>query len=98
MLCGMSRPLEPLPLDDEVIDVGPPARRRWRLWAIFAAVVLAFILLRSFSVYVEALWFDSLGYASVYWYTFRLKLALFLIFLLLTLGILRAAFWLLERV
>jgi uncharacterized membrane protein (UPF0182 family) len=97
MLCGMSRPVDPLPLDDEVIAVGPPSRRRWRWWAILAAVVLAFILLRSISIYVEALWFGSLGYASVYWYTFRLKLALFLIFLLLTLIILRVAFWLLER-
>ncbi|MBD0371279.1 MAG: UPF0182 family protein [Pyrinomonadaceae bacterium] len=93
----MSRPVPPLPLD-EVIDVGPPARRRWRRWVILAAVVLVFILLRSVSIYVEALWFDSLGYASVYWYTFRLKLALFIIFLLLTLVILRGAFWLLERI
>jgi uncharacterized membrane protein (UPF0182 family) len=64
---------------------------------IIAVVILAFVLLRSISIYVEALWFDSLGYASVYWYTFRLKLALFFVFLLSTLIILRAAFWLLER-
>ena len=87
-----------MPLDDEVIDVGLPKRRlRWRRWVILAAVILVFVLLRSASIYVEALWFDSLGYASVYWYTFRLKLALFFIFLLLTLLILRGAFWLLER-
>jgi uncharacterized membrane protein (UPF0182 family) len=93
----MSRPVTPLHLDDEIIDVGPPGRRRWRLLAIIAAVILAFALLRSISIYVEALWFDSLGYASVYWYTFRLKLGLFFVFLLLTLIILRATFWLLER-
>jgi uncharacterized membrane protein (UPF0182 family) len=84
-------------LDDEVIDISLPTRRRWRRWVILAAIILAFMLLRSVSIYVEALWFDSLGYASVYWYTLRLKLALFFIFLLLTLVILRAAFWLLER-
>ncbi|HEX8175120.1 MAG TPA: UPF0182 family protein [Pyrinomonadaceae bacterium] len=84
-------------LDDEVIDVGPPERRRWRRWVILAAIILGFVLLRSVSIYVEALWFDSLGFASVYWYTFRLKLALFVIFLLATLVILRGAFWLLER-
>jgi uncharacterized protein len=97
MLCGMSRPKEPLPLDDEVIDVGPPGRRRWRRWVILAAIILAFSMLRSISIYIEALWFDSLGYASVYWYAFRLRLALFFIFLLLTVIILRTAFWLLER-
>ncbi|HYO91599.1 MAG TPA: UPF0182 family protein, partial [Pyrinomonadaceae bacterium] len=93
----MSRPIPNPALDDEVIDVGPPARRRWRRWVILAAIVLVFVLLRSLSIYVEALWFDSLGFASVYWYTFRLKLLLFVIFLLLTVFILRGAFWLLER-
>lgn len=98
MLWGMSRPIKPVPLDDDdVIDVSLPKRLRWRRWVILAAIILAFLMLRSISIYVEALWFDTLGYASVYWYTFRLKLALFLIFLLLTLLILRIAFWLLER-
>ncbi|HKS28248.1 MAG TPA: UPF0182 family protein [Pyrinomonadaceae bacterium] len=94
----MSRPVPQPDLDDEVIDIGPPSRRRWRRWLILAAVILIFMLLRSVSIYVEALWFESVGYASVYWYTFRLKLVLFVVFLLLTLVILRGAFWLLERV
>lgn len=99
MLCGMSTPRKPVPLDDEVIDLSvPQRRRRWRLWVILAAVVLAFVLLRFVSIYVDALWFDSLGFASAYWYTFRLKLGLFFIFLLLTLIILRGAFLLLEKV
>lgn len=94
----MTRPISHKPLDDDdVIDVDPPKRRRWKLLAIVGAVILAFMLLRSISVYVEVLWYESLGYASVYWYTFRLKLSLFVIFLLLTLVILRTGFWLLER-
>jgi uncharacterized protein len=93
----MSRPIKPV-LDDEVIEVGQPHRRRWRRWVILAAIALVILSFRSISIYVEALWFDSLGYASVYWYTFRLKMLLFFIFLLLTLVILRGAFWLLERV
>ena len=96
MLISMSRP-RPVDLDDEVIDVGPPPRRRWWRWIILAAVVLLFGLSRTLSIYVEALWFGSLGYSSVYWYTFRLKLALFIIFALVTVIILRVAFWLLER-
>ncbi|HEX8746901.1 MAG TPA: hypothetical protein VF717_06850, partial [Pyrinomonadaceae bacterium] len=77
----MSRPIPQSSPDDEVIDIGPPARRRWRRWVILAAIILGFVLLRSVSIYVEALWFDSLGFASVYWYTFRLKLVLFVLFL-----------------
>jgi len=89
----------PFPLqDDEVIDVTPPRRRRWRAWVIGALVLTFFALYRSLGIYLSALWFGSLGYSAVYWYIFRLKLALFLIFALLTTGILRAAFWLLERV
>ena len=97
MLWRMSNPRKPMPLDDEVIDIGPPTRRRWRRWVILGAVLLIFVLLRSASIYVESLWFDSLGFASVYWYTFKLKLALFFIFAIVTFLILRGAFWLMER-
>src|SRR4030095_16245411 len=36
-------------------------------------------------------------YSSAYWYIFKLKTILFLIFAVLTIVILRGAFWLLER-
>ncbi|HEX8140129.1 MAG TPA: UPF0182 family protein [Pyrinomonadaceae bacterium] len=85
-------------LEHEIIDVGPPPRRRWRRWVVAAVVLFVIALLRSLSIYIEALWYGSLGYASVYWYTFRLKLALFFGFLLVTIFILRFAFKLLERV
>jgi uncharacterized protein len=97
MLWGMSSQNVP-DLEHEIIDIGPPSRRRWRRWVVGAAVLLLIVLLRSLSIYIEALWYGSLGYASVYWYTFRIKLALFFAFLLLTIIILRAAFRLLERV
>jgi hypothetical protein len=57
----------------------------------------AFALSRFINVYVEWLWFDSLGYASVYAYTWRLQLALFAIFSLATLILLRVAFRLIEK-
>jgi uncharacterized protein len=88
----------PPDFEHEIIDVGPPPRRRWRRWVIGAVVLFFIALLRSLSIYIEALWFGSLGYAGVYWYTFRLKLLLFFIFALLTVIILRGAFLLLERV
>lgn len=84
--------------DNEVIDVSPPRRKRWRLW-IIAGLVLTFIALyRSLSIYLSALWFGSLGYSDVYWYIFKLKLGLFLVFTLLTAVILRGALWLLQLV
>ena len=90
----------PLDFDREVIDVSPPPprRRRWRRWVIGAVILSFFAFLRVLSIYIEILWFGSLGYAPVYWYTFRLKLILFLVFTLVTIVILRGAFWLLERV
>ena len=83
--------------DKEFIDVSPPKRRRWRGWLIAAVVLLLFALSRSLAIYVSALWFGSLGFQEVYWYILKLKVALFLIFGLLTVLILRSAFWLLEK-
>jgi uncharacterized protein len=99
MLAGMSKPVS-LDDNDEVIEISPtpPQRRRWRRWVILAVILLVFALSQSLSIYIEALWFGSLGYASVFWYTFRLKLILFAVFALLTFIILRGVFWLFERV
>lgn len=89
---------EPFPLrDNEVIDVGPRSKRRWRIWLIAALVLLFIVLSRSLSIYLSAAWFSSLGFSAVYWYIFKLKLGLFIAFALLTIVILRTAFWLLER-
>ena len=83
--------------DTEIIDVEPPRRRRWLRWVIAAGILLLIFGSRGLSVYLSALWFGSLGYQDVYWYILKTKIALFLIFFLLTAGILRAAFWWLER-
>ena len=84
--------------DDRIIDIKPiRTHRRWRRWVILVIIVIAVALFSSISLYVESLWFGSMGFASVYWYTLRLKILLFLIFAALTVGILRAGFWLLER-
>jgi uncharacterized membrane protein (UPF0182 family) len=83
--------------DSEVIDVGPPRKRRLRRWWIGAIVLLLLVLSRSLSVFLSAAWFSSLGFSAVYWYIFKLKVGLFLAFAVLTIVILRTAFWLLER-
>ncbi|HEV8203256.1 MAG TPA: UPF0182 family protein [Pyrinomonadaceae bacterium] len=87
-----SRPREP-----EVIDVGPRKRRRLKIWIIVAAVVLLLSFSRIVSIYISALWFGSLGYSSIYWYIFKMKLALFFGSALLTAALLSATFLLFQK-
>jgi len=93
-----------VPPDDfegEVIDIeprgGPKAwrPRRWALVLVLVAILVA--LSRAGSVYLENLWFGSLGYRAVYWTAFWYEWATFAVFALATVAILRGAFWLLER-
>jgi hypothetical protein len=70
-------------LDAEIIDITPRRRpqRGWRWWIIFAALlVIAIVLFRGIGIYVESLWFNSLGFASRFWYEFWLGWMLFAIF------------------
>ncbi len=86
---------KPFP-DSEVIDVSPK-RRRWRFFLVGGVFLLFLAFSRILGVYISALWFGSIGYSPIYWYVFKLKAGLFVAFLLLTVLILRGAFWLLER-
>jgi uncharacterized membrane protein (UPF0182 family) len=89
---------EAFPLrDNEVIDIGPPRRRHWRRWLIGALVLVVIVLSRGLAVYLSAAWFSSLGFSAVYWYIFKLKVGLFVAFALVTVLLLRTAFWLLEK-
>ena len=83
--------------DDEVIDVGPRKRRRLKIWLIVAGVILLFSFSRIISIYISALWFGSLGYSSVYWYVFKVKVALFAGSAILTALLLSATFLLFQR-
>jgi uncharacterized membrane protein (UPF0182 family) len=87
------------PIEGDVIDITPkkPRRRRWKWLIVVAFVILIFIASRAVSVYISAAWFSSLGYSSVFWFIFRAKLQLLLIFFVVTTGTLRGAFWLIER-
>jgi uncharacterized membrane protein (UPF0182 family) len=83
--------------DAEVIDMKPRKRRLWIF--VLLAIVLALFLLASplLGIYVDALWFSSLGYSDAYWYKFRLGSLLFVIFFALTFLILRLSFAALTR-
>ena len=81
----------------EIIDVGPPKRRRLKIWLVAAALVLFLALSRILSIYVSSLWFGSIGYSAVYWYVFKLKLALFFGSAILTALLLSLTFLLFQR-
>src|SRR5258706_2328024 len=79
----------------QVVDWPPPRRPRRRLGVMFLVIVLAAILFgggTTLSYYVEALWFDSLGFAAVFWRTLNLQAAAFGIFAAITFGVLYGSF------
>ena len=86
-----------LPREPEVIDVGPPRRRRLKIWIVVVAALLLLSFSRIVSIYISALWFGSLGYSSVFWYIFKAKLALFFSSAIITAGLLAATFLLFQK-
>jgi uncharacterized membrane protein (UPF0182 family) len=71
----------------------PPPRRRRRgiiILAVLAAVLLGGGTLVSY--YVDALWFDSLGYAAVFWTRINLQALTFAVFSILTFVAIYGAF------
>jgi hypothetical protein len=70
----------------ETID-WPPKRSRRRRGRLFLLAAIALLLLSggtTLSYYVDALWFDSLGYVDVFWKTLNLQAAAFLTFSVIT--------------
>ena len=80
-----------------VVTDSPPPRRRHRLlpWLVVLAVVLVSGT-TTLSYYVDALWFESLGYASVFWTRLNLQATIFLAFALSTFLVLYGVFWALK--
>ncbi len=75
-------------MDERIPDVidWPPRRPRRRL-GLFVVVALLLLFLgarTAVSYYVEALWFDSLGYGTVFWKTLNLQGAVFTTFAVVT--------------
>lgn len=83
----------------DIIDTSPPPPRRRRrpLGWIAAAILLLFLATGTLlSYYVDALWFESLGYGQVFWKTLSFQSAVFAIFGALTFVVLYGAFLALE--
>jgi uncharacterized membrane protein (UPF0182 family) len=75
----------------------PPPRRRppRRRGLLFVALVAGVLLLgggTTLSYYVEALWYGSLGFASVFWTTLNVQAAIFLTFAVATFLVLYGSF------
>ena len=76
-----------------------PARRSRLLSKVALGLFLLIVVLSgSATLYVDNLWFDSLGFASVYWYGIERHSLAFLVFFLATTGVLFGAFRLLLAV
>src|SRR5665213_3259928 len=71
-------------MDSRTDLVGKPRRRRILLPLLAVLVVAVLATNTTLSYYVDALWFQSLGYASVFWTRFNLQAAIFTSFALLT--------------
>src|SRR4051812_9914948 len=86
-------------LDSEIIDVTPRERaRRGRLrWVVLALVLVLLALWRGMYVYVESLWYGSLGFGSRFWYVLELGWLLFFVFGILTLVIMRGGLYVLAK-
>ena len=73
---------------------------RFRRQILFAAVFLVGILIAgrtALSYWVDLLWFDSLGYGSVFWRTTSFEAATFVLVAALTFLLLFGAFWVIRR-
>jgi uncharacterized protein len=72
---------------------GKPRRLRFVFYLLVAIVILIFVSARTaISYWVDLLWFNSLGFASVFWKTFNFEWGTFGAFAVLTFLILYAAF------
>jgi uncharacterized membrane protein (UPF0182 family) len=77
----------------------PPPRKRRRRARLLVFALLAAVLFgggTALSYYIESLWFESLGFGSVFWKTINLQALIFALFFAATFAILYAAFLLLR--
>jgi uncharacterized membrane protein (UPF0182 family) len=84
------------PRDRSIVDwpSRPPhsGRRGHRLFLLAVLGVLVLSAGTALSYYVDALWFDSLGYRSVFWKTLNIQATVFALFAVLTFAALYGAF------
>jgi uncharacterized membrane protein (UPF0182 family) len=77
----------------------PPARRPRRLGRLLLLVLAGLLLIgggTAVSYYVDALWFRSLGFSSVFWTRLDIQAITFAVFCIVTFGALYGAFLILK--
>jgi uncharacterized protein len=77
-----------------VLIGGAPRRRRRGslIVALVALIIVAYGAAAAVSYYVDSLWFESLGYLSVFWTRLDLQIAIFTAFAVVTFAVLYGAF------
>src|SRR5438105_10807531 len=85
-----------MPRDRAVIDWPPgdrrPRRRRGLLFLVIVAVLLILSGGTALSYYVDALWFESLGFSDVFWKSLNLQATVFTAFFAVTIAAVYGAF------
>src|SRR3954469_17716159 len=85
-----------MPRDRSIVDWPPPQRprprRRGRLSLLSVLGVLVLAGGTALSYYVEALWFDSLGYVDVFWKTLNVEAMVFVGFAAVTFVVLYGSY------
>ena len=90
-------------LDAEIIDITPrlpqPKRKRSLIRWVIVPVLLVMVIaaIRGIYVYVDSLWYGSLGFGSRFWYVLGLGWGLFAVFGVLTFAILGGGFYGLQK-
>src|SRR5258708_29472655 len=84
------------PRDRSVIEWPPddrrPRRRRGLLVLVIVAVLLILGAGTALSYYVDALWFESLGFSDVFWKSLNLQATVFTGFFAVTIALVYGAF------
>ena len=75
----------------------PPRRARWLLFIIVALALISLGARTWLSYYVDALWFESVGYLQVFWKTLSLQSTVFTLFTVATFLVLYGTFLALKR-
>jgi uncharacterized membrane protein (UPF0182 family) len=83
--------------DDRLIEIRSRRPRRRLLIALALAILILLFGSRLLGLYIDALWFESLGYGQVYWYKLRVGALIAVLFFALTFTLIRLPFALLER-
>jgi uncharacterized protein len=83
-----------IPRDRSIVDWPPPrrTRRRGRMFLVGILAVLLLAAGTALSYYVDALWFESLGYFAVFLTTLKIEATVFVLFAGLTFAALFGAF------